>query len=116
MNRILIENMLRFGPKSLDNSNKANLRRLLEAISTLPKEIYWTSCDGQDNLLTTDNRKMLTIVNAASSIVKFTQEPIEKAVNPEYSIQSCVVGEDTIIGKELKIQMFGDKYYLTYDS
>ena len=121
LNRILIENMLRFGPKTLTNFEKANLRRsLLESdqILTLDniKPIYWRSCDGHDNILVDADYPKLKIINPGPPIkVTFTDEPVSKGEkDSEYSIQSCVVGKDKIKNIELILSKLDGNYYLEY--
>lgn len=121
--KTLAENMLRFGPKNLTSFQRNRLMIISEApkaskpaarMNTLPprKSIFWTSCDGIDHNITSDTYALIELIPNTNK-VKFTGEPQEQS--GEYSIQSCVAGEDTIVGLELSFNEWQGKYYLMYD-
>jgi len=134
-NKILAENMLRFGPKNLSESERYMLNLIIE--SNLPKSvnslseidniiIKWTDCGGIDNELSADDRVQLELINAGSSPikVKFKQEPkaMRQPTDSEraggetepFSIQRCVIGGDAI-GKTLELYPYQDVFYLQYN-
>jgi hypothetical protein len=118
----LAENMLRFGPKNLTSFQRNRLMIISEspqsskpaaAMSTLPKQIdiFWTSCDGQDHNITPETYELIKLVPNTNKI-EFSGEPKEKY--GEYSIQSCVTGQDHIVGLQLSFNEYNGKYYLMY--
>lgn len=115
--------MLRFGPRNLTSFQRNHLMIISEApkaskpaarMNTLPsrESIFWTSCDGIDHNITSDTYDLIELIPNTNK-VKFTGEPKEQS--GEYSIQSCVAGEDTIAGLELSFNEWEGKYYLMYD-
>lgn len=134
-NKILAENMLRFGPRNLTELERNVLKLIIE--SKLPRSISslseidanvikWTDCGGIHNELSADDRVQLELINADSSPinVKFKQEPkaMRQPTDSEradgetepFSIQRCVVGSDTI-GKTLELYPYQDIFYLQYN-
>ena len=134
-NKIRAENMLRFGPRNLVESERNMLKLIIE--SKLPKSISslseinnitikWTDCGGIDNELSAYDRGQLELINAGSSPinVKFKQEPkaMRQPTDSEraggetepFSIQRCVIDSDAI-GKTLELYPFQDIFYLQYN-
>ena len=121
--KTLSENMLRFGPRNLTSFQRNRLMIISEAprasspaagMNSLPERenIFWTSCDGVDHNITDNTYALIELIPNTNKI-KFTGEPQDKS--GEYSIQSCVTGEDTIVGLELYFNEWEGKYYLMYE-
>ena len=134
-NKILAENMLRFGPRNLSESERNMLNLIIE--SDLPKSvntlseldnimIKWTDCGGVDNELTSADRLNLKLINPGQSPIKvqFIKEPaaLRQPTDAEraggetesFSIQRCVIGSNAI-GKTLELYPYQDIFYLQFN-
>ena len=118
MRKLLAENMLRFGPKVLSDSNVHRLKLLAEDIKPIQPEnwpeieLRWFSCSaGSDYDREVENKSAFKLVDSNTenpkveivSVPTEVHDDINKPEGEYYSIQTCVMGAEKDLNGEWKI-------------